>query len=328
VNLVTGATGIIGSHVALYLLQQGKPVLATKRLNSDVNQTRKVFACYKNEHLFEKLKWTDVELTDIYSIEDALEGVDTVYHCAGYVSFNKHDQAKLKLLNETATANVVNACISKQVKNLCHVSSIAAINNNDYSGKLSEEVFWKTSGLESYYAISKYNAEREVWRGAEEGLNICIVNPGVVLSPVFTGQSSGNLIALCKKGNAFYTDGKTVYVAAPDVAKAMAELMDKQIYNERFIIAENHYTHLQILSIIQKAFHQKPPHIKIGKNILQCLSFIEALAGVFSKRQRRLNKETIMAALDSKEYATDKLTNRIPFSYTPINEYVSFIASC
>lgn len=95
------------------------------------------------------------------------------------------------------------ACL-KSGANLCHVSSVATINNNDYKGDLTEEVFWKKSGKESDYAISKYNAEREVWRGIEEGLNAVIVNPGLVLSPGFWDQSSSKLFPAVYQGLKMY----------------------------------------------------------------------------------------------------------------------------
>src|SRR5690606_16838545 len=104
---------------------------------------------------------------------------------------------------------------------LCHVSSIAAINNSDYKTILDENVYWKTSGKESNYAISKYNAEREVWRGMEEGLNAVIVNPGLILTPGFWEQSSAKLVASYHKIGLFYINGIAAYVSAQDVARAM-----------------------------------------------------------------------------------------------------------
>ena len=89
-NLITGATGLVGAHVALQLLQQGKTVCAIKRASSDILKTKKLFSYYTPdfEILFGKIKWIDADVSDIYSLLDALVGVETVYHCAGFVSFN------------------------------------------------------------------------------------------------------------------------------------------------------------------------------------------------------------------------------------------------
>ena len=178
-NLVTGATGILGSHVVLALLQSNQPVTACKQKTGDIKKIQELFAYYTPDHqtLFERIKWVDVDICDIFSIEEALQGIANVYHCAGFVSFSGRDRKKLRLVNETGTKNMVDACLHMGVKAFCHVSSIGTLHNLDYMGTLTEEVFWKKSGKESDYAISKYNAEREVWRGMEEGLNAVIVNP-------------------------------------------------------------------------------------------------------------------------------------------------------
>ena len=86
-NLITGATGLVGAHVALQLLQQNKPVVATKRNGSDITKTKKLFSYYTpdTDSLFNKITWVDADICDIYSLLDVLEGIDTVYHCAGFV---------------------------------------------------------------------------------------------------------------------------------------------------------------------------------------------------------------------------------------------------
>lgn len=326
-NLVTGATGIIGSHVLLHLLENGKPLIAVKQNSSNTEDVKQLFRFYGKGNLFEAITWADADLTDIFSIEDLLEGISTVYHCAGYVSFDDKEKFKLKLLNETVTANVVNACLHKGVNYFCHVSSVATINNNDYNGKLHESVFWKTSGHESYYAISKYNAEREVWRGGEEGLNIVIVNPGVVISPVFSKRSSGRLLDICRKGSVFYTEGSTAYVAAPDVAKAMVTLTENKIFGERFILNERHYTNYEMMSMIQEAFGNSKPRIKVNKVLLYAASGIDALMSFITRRERKLNANTVRASLGSKIYCDDKIKKAIHFSFTPVKEFIQQIAA-
>lgn len=326
-NLVTGATGIIGSQVVLQLLQQGKPVVAAKQKGSDIGKVKKLFGYYgeQNLPLFENIKWVDLDVTDIFSIEDALTGIDTVYHCAGFVSFQEADLEKLKHINETGTANLVNVCIDKKTKAFCHVSSISAVNNNDYLGKLSESVFWKTSGKESNYAISKYNAEREVWRGIEEGLQAVIVNPGVVLSPGFWQQSSGKLFPFCSKGNLFYTEGKTGYVAVEDVAKIMIALVDKGVFNERFILIENNYSTKDMLGVIQNSFNKKAPSIKLGQFALQTVGIMDGIITMISQKERRLSRESIRSTVGSKEYSNEKVRKALNFEFSPLKDHISFI---
>lgn len=326
-NLVTGATGLLGSHVVLKLLQQGKTVVAAKQANSDVQKVKRLFSYYVSnaDDLFNKINWVNIDLNDVFSIEDALNGIEIVYHCAGFVSFQERDFEKLIRVNETGTANLVNACILKNIKAFCHVSSLSTINNSDYLGDLNEGVFWKTSGKESAYAISKYNAEREVWRGIEEGLNAVIVNPGVILAPGYPEQSSGKLFAFCKKGNLFYTDGSTGYVSAVDVAEVMVQLIDKQIFNERFILIENTYSYKLIFTLIQEGFKKAAPKIKIGLMVLHLGRIADAFLSKLTGKDRILTNEIIQSATGHKSYSNQKIKKALSFAFTPIIKVVSEI---
>jgi len=326
-NLVTGATGLLGSHVVLKLLQQGKTVVAAKQSSSDLTKLKHCFLYYTKdaEALFNKIKWVDLDITDVCSIENALNGIEHVYHCAGFVSFLEKDFPKLTLLNETGTANLVNACVAGKIKSFCHASSLSTINNADYEGELSEKIFWKTSGKESSYAISKYNAEREVWRGIEEGLNAVIVNPGFILAPGFWKQSSGKIFAFCKKGNMFYTDGSTAYVDVNDVVEVMLQLMDKQIFNERFILIENSYTFKDIFTQIQKKFGKPAPFIKSGICLLQLGRIADGILSRITGKDRVLTTNTIRTAIGHKKYSNSKVKNSLSFSFKPINEVLNSI---
>lgn len=327
-NLVTGATGIIGSHVVLQLLQANKPVTACKRKGSDLARVKKLFSYYiKNvDELFSKINWIDLDVSDIGAIEDSLNGVDVVYHCAGFVSFNRKHRKKLYKINEEGTANVVNACLEKNVK-LCHVSSVAAINNLDYKDELNESVFWKKNGMESDYAISKYNAEREVWRGIEEGLEAVIVNPGVVLSPGFWDQSSSRLFTTCYKGNMFYTNGSTGYVAAVDVAKSMIALVEKKQFSNRFIIIEDNYTFKHIFDHIQSEFGKRRPFINAGRFILQLGRIADGFLCKITGQEPTLTKAIINSALNTQKLSNGKLKEVLNEPFLPVNEAISQICA-
>jgi nucleoside-diphosphate-sugar epimerase len=329
-NLITGATGTIGAQVALKLLLNNKSVTCIKRANSDINKTKKLFSYYTSdfEKLFQLIKWIDADVCDIYSLLEAFDGVDVVYHCAGFVTFDKSKEKELFKINVVGTANVVNACIEKKVKALCHVSSIAAINNPDVTSNISEAVYWKSSPHVGSYAISKYNGEREVWRGIEEGLNAVIVNPGIVLAPGFWNQSSGKLFTACSKGMLFYTSGKCAFVDAEDVANCMIELIDKQQFNNRFILTENNYTFKEVLSKIHIEFKQPPPRFLATKYLLFTVSILESIFRVFVKKDALLSMEGARSSMTTNTYSNQKIKSTIHFSFKPIASTIAFICDC
>jgi nucleoside-diphosphate-sugar epimerase len=326
-NLVTGATGILGSHVLLWLMQQGKSVTAGKQKNSDIAKVKKLFSYYNSEYLFEKIVWKEIDVRDIFSVEEALEGIQNVYHCAGFVSFNNKDKDKLFAVNEGGTFNVVNACLQKKIPALCHASSIAAINNTDYAAALHENVFWKRNGRESGYALSKYNAEREVWRGIEEGLNAVIVNPGVILSPGFWDQSSSKLFKKCNEGNPFYTNGIAGYISARDTAAIMIELTEKRHFANRYILVEGNYSFREILNLISEGLGKSKPSIHAGKFLLNAGRMFDYLRSKITGKEQVLTGAIVNSAFNKQLYSNQKVKDVLGWQFTPVTSEIKAICA-
>jgi dihydroflavonol-4-reductase len=326
-NLITGATGIVGAHVALQLLQQNKVVFAIKREGSDVSKTKKLFSYYTPdaEKLFQKINWINADVTDIFSVIDALEGIETVYHCAGFVSFNPKKYKLLHKINTEGTANIVNACLEKKSIKLCHVSSIATLQNPDITQNIDEKVYWKNSPSASEYAISKYNAEREVWRGIEEGLQAVIVNPSAILSPGFWNQSSGKIFTTCYQGNPFYTSGGNATVDARDVATCMVKLINENIFGERFVIVEGNYTLKILLGEIHRNFQKKAPSIKAGKILLTIAGCFDKIKCFFTNTEPVITKEIISTVIEKNTYSNQKIKSKLNHQFIPLNETLKFV---
>ena len=326
-NLITGATGLVGAHLALELLQQNKPVIAIKRKDSDATKTKKLFSYYTSnaDVLFNKIKWVDADVCDIYSLLDALNDVDTVYHCAGYVSFNSKDKKQMHRTNSEGTANVVNACLEKKIKALCHVSSIATLQNPDITQNIDESVYWKSSPSASDYAISKYNGEREVWRGMEEGLNAIIVNPGIIMGPGFWDQSSGKLFSTCFKRNPFYTRGASATIDARDVVSCMIKLTESKQFNKRFVLIENNYSFKEMLSQIYKALDKKQPSIEAGKFLLTLGKWIDGIKSFIMGTDQLITTETISAVLQQNTFSNRRVKQTLNFDFIPLADTFSFV---
>ncbi|MES2514123.1 MAG: NAD-dependent epimerase/dehydratase family protein [Bacteroidota bacterium] len=327
-NLITGATGLVGAHVALQLLQQGKPVTAIKRDNSDTSKTKKLFSYYTSDfdNLYAKIKWIDADICDIYSLLDALDGIDAVYHCAGFVSFNHKHRKQINKINNTGTANVVNACLEKNIKALCYVSSIATLQNPDITQNIDESVYWKSSPTASDYAISKYNGEREVWRGIEEGLHAVIVNPGIILGPGFWNQSSGKLIDASYKGSPFYSSGSSATVDAKDVAACMIQLVEQNHFGKRFVIIENNYSFKDILAKTHLALGKREPFINAGKATLTAGKWLDAIRSFITGKEPIITKETITAGLEKNSFSNARIKQAINFQFTPMVETLNFVS--
>jgi nucleoside-diphosphate-sugar epimerase len=322
-NLVTGANGLLGAHVMLELLKRGQQVRALVRAGSERSDVLAFFKRFDGQggQLATQIEWQEADITDLPVLEEAVAGLDQVFHCAGYVSFEKKDRAQLLRINEGGTANIVSACLQHQVR-LCHVSSVAVLHNLDCKEALSETVFWKRSGRESDYAISKYNAEREVWRGIEEGLEAVIVNPSVILAAGFWTRSSSRMMDTVYKGNPFYTAGTTGYVAASDVAEVMVELMDRGISGERYILAEGNYTYRQMFSWMAEALGKPAPRWSISKAALRMAGIGERLLARLSGRPSRISPDIVNSAFNTQVYSSEKVRQTLNFKFMSIQELV------
>ena len=111
--LVTGATGLVGSHLLYQICRTEDKIRATKRDRSNLALVKKVFSYYTDhaEILFNKIEWVDADLLNICELEDAFKGVTKVYHCAAWLSFNPKHKHQMIKNNLESTANIVNLCL-------------------------------------------------------------------------------------------------------------------------------------------------------------------------------------------------------------------------
>ena len=272
------------------------------------------------QEAFDKVIWMDLDISDSLAVDDALKGIINVYHCAGFVSLNDAHREKLFRINEHGTRNLVNACLQFPNIHFCHVGTISTINNSEYTGTLDEQVFWKKSGNESYYAISKYNAEREVWRAMEEGLLAVIVNPGVIVAPPYWNQSSTRIIHNAYKGNRYYTDGTVAYVCVRDVAEIMIRLVTEKKFGERFILVEKNYSIKEIITHLQSVFHPKLKLIQVSKRTLKAALYAEKIYNFFTGKEPDLTKALVNSAFNKQEFSSKKVRDLLNFTFRSSKE--------
>jgi nucleoside-diphosphate-sugar epimerase len=255
--LITGANGLVGSYLCRYLLNKGEKIRALKRTTSDLKLVNDIKG---------NIEWVDGDILDVSSLEKAMEGIEKIYHCAALISYAAADRKKLMQINVEGTANVVNIALDKKIGKLLHVSSIAALGRAGVNGEIvTEDTPWNHSRLTSDYSVSKFLAEREVWRGIAEGLNAVMINPSVIVGAGNWNSGSCRLITTVHKGFKFYTDGITGYVDVRDVVKISCLLMQSDVSAERFIVNAEDIIYRDYLFQVADALNVKRPQYKAGK---------------------------------------------------------------
>jgi len=249
-TLVTGATGFIGTHLVKALVEKGRGVRCLVR---ETSNTKKI------EALGVDLFCGDLQ--DKQSLEEAVKGIDTIYHLAGEVFTSQREryyQVNLGGLN-----NLLAACLKSSVRKIIHFSSNSSVGPNpDGNTPINEDtpcrpiVLYGKSKLEGEHAIKHFSKEH--------GLTTVIIRPPVVYGPgvsrssrVFTFLNlinkglfrivgdGENLISLCYIDNLVHgvllaeaeknAEGETYFIADEkpysinEIAEALAKEEGKKL---------------------------------------------------------------------------------------------------
>ncbi|MCX6231890.1 MAG: SDR family oxidoreductase [Bacteroidetes bacterium] len=322
--LVTGGTGFLGAHLLFELLNNNENVRAIKRESSNLKLIEKIFSYYTPDYkqYLSRVEWICADVNDYVSLDNAMQNITKVYHCAAVVSFDPSYKDLMFRTNVEGTANIVNLALKHKIEKLCYVSSIAAIGRSESGALITEETAWKNSEKNSNYSKSKNAAEREIWRGIEEGLNAVIVNPSVILGPGEWEQGSSKIFQTMWKGNSFYTEGVNGYVDVKDVARVMYKLMNSNIVNQRYIVSTENLSYKDIFTKIMLAFNKKPPQNNAGILLLNLAWRYEKLKSLLFNTQPLITKETVNTSQNKYFYSAEKLKQVLSFEFISIDKSI------
>lgn len=322
--LVTGATGILGRVVVLELLKRGKAVRAAKRPTSNLKEVKASFQWYGSNpnELFQKIEWVEVDFENQESLTHALNGVEEVYHCAAKVSFHPKDEKQMYQTNITGTRQLLYACESSSVKKFLLVSSVAVLDGLNEEGMLDETSDFNPKIDHSSYAISKHFSEMEVWRASAEGLQTVIVNPGIIVGSGNWNSSSGMLFK--ELGERPYTfSGGASYVDVRDVAKVSIELMEKNIFGERFILVSENKKYQEVANIIRQKSGK--PAIKVLPNgLLKVGIFLNAVLGWLISSLKMVNAVNVKSVIEFNPISNQKIKKKLNWEFIPLEESLVF----
>lgn len=324
--LVTGGTGLVGSHLLAELVSSGKNVRAIYRERSKLKSVKRVFSYYfakdKVEEYFNKIDWIKADINDIPSLEDAFADVKQVFHCAALVSFDTSKNKKLRKANIEGTANIVDFCISRKVEKLLFVSSIATLDTNRDQKKISETSFWNPAKDHSTYAITKHGAEMEVWRASQEGVPILIVNPGLIIGPGFWDSGTGLIFKKVKNGLNFYFPKITGFVGVKDVAKIMFLLSENEVRNEQFILVSENISFKHVFDKTAEILGKSAPSRRLKPWMVNLAWIFQNNFGLLLGMSRNLTNESRKSLFKTSFYSSEKIKTFLNFEFEPMDNVI------
>jgi nucleoside-diphosphate-sugar epimerase len=248
--LVTGATGLIGSHLVERLDTRGYDLRVLVRSTSNVELLR---------DLGVELAYGDVR--DYPAVRRAVRGVDVVYHLAGVM----RDWATRQLfldVNLGGTEHVCRACVAEGVGRLIHTSSVAATGMEDFPGVKDESAPLLSNPRGQHpYCYSKAQGERVVRRYAREnGLQVTVLRPSYTYGPrelnvgiyIVARLLQRRLYLLPGNGHNYH---QMIYVA--DVARGMELALQAQAIGQTYILVGPRTTAREVYSALARAMGRR-----------------------------------------------------------------------
>jgi len=313
--LVTGGTGFLGSYIIKELVEKKYKVRAIRRGTKTPQ--------WIPAAILDQVEWVEGDILDVVSLEDAMQGIDTVIHSAAIVSFSSKDKEKMYQVNVEGTANVVNMALEMNIRKLVYISSVAALGRSADGGHVDEQKKWEDNKINTHYARSKFKAELHVWRGISEGLEAVILNPATILGYGDWHQSSCALFRQVYEGFRWYTSGINGFVDVEDVSRATILLMESGISEQRFIAAGDNWSFKKLQDTMATGFGKKGPDKLATPFVLQIAWRLEQLKARLTGKKALLSKESARVAISQTHFKNDKILAALPgFSFTPLEETI------
>lgn len=264
--------------------------------------------------------WREIEILDPISVQEAIKDATHVIHTAAQVSFNPRLQKKIMAVNVEGTQHVVNACLQQGVKQLIHISSVAALGRKKEIQNIDESSRWIESDLNTEYAKSKYLGEVEAWRAAEEGLPVTVINPSIILAPSDWSKSSAQLFHYVWKEKKFYTDNQLNYVDARDVAEMVWQVYTQKVTGERFIASGGTIAIKQLFDLMAIRLKKKSPSIKIPRSLLTVFAGLEEWRARLAGSEPLITRQSAKVTKENFQYLNSKAINHLGVSFRNLEE--------
>ncbi len=280
--LVTGANGLLATNVIAALLEKDYEV---KGLLRDPAK----YQGPKNQ----KLELVDGDITNHKRMEEVLNDCKFVIHVAALTSQSILKYATYEAVNVEATESLVQLAIKKGVDKFVFVSSANAFGYGTREQPGTEEKPIKPPFSKSYYAISKAEAQKKVFKYQDQ-IAVSVVNPTFMIGPYDGKPGSGQIILMGhKKRVIFSPPGGKNFVNATDAAKGVVAALEKGKNGQAYLLAGENLSF--------RTFFQKLSGAEVNHPLILTIpAFILNTAGYFGNLLRLAGIKTQLSSINTK----------------------------
>ncbi|MGZ8635264.1 MAG: NAD-dependent epimerase/dehydratase family protein [Solirubrobacteraceae bacterium] len=251
-TLVTGATGLVGSHLTRRLVERGDSVRALVRKQSPLGEISSL-----------DIEVVHGDVLDRRSVRRAMRGVQRVFHAAGLTSLRASADTTYAV-NVGGTRIVLEEALRAGVARVVHTSSVAAVGPALRGSTADEGQVFRAGRFGLPYVNAKHEGELEAMRMAAHGLPVVVVNPAHVFGAGDRHRSSTELVRrfLCGQIPA-YVDGALNIVDADDVATGHLLADERGEVGERYILGNRNFTLDRLFADLARLSGVEPPALKL-----------------------------------------------------------------
>jgi dihydroflavonol-4-reductase len=312
--LITGASGLLGGHIAKQFHDQGYDIRLLLRSSSNKQGVKE----YSPEIFYG-------DLTDPNILYDAVKGCDFVVHSASLTANEITDFAYYEEANVKGTINLVNAAISHGIKKFIYVSTANTIGPGTKENPGTELSEFSLFGYNSGYINSKYLAQQYVLEQVEKSnFPAVVVNPTFMIGSHDYKPSSGKmiLIGLKNKVQICPAGGKN-FIAVKDAAKGVLLALEKGKIGETYLLAGHNLTYVEFFKILNKIASHNALQFKVPKIIFNSLGLGGTIASKLLRKPLPLNLvNTRVLSLDN-YYSGRKAREELGLQIAPIEDAIA-----
>jgi dihydroflavonol-4-reductase len=266
--LVTGAAGLLGSHIIRILLEKGHFPVALIRESTNIETLAEL-----------PISFAYGTLEDKESLALALNDCDAVIHAASIHSHPSNDYAVFDQINVKGTENLVELSLKYGIKKFIYVGTAGTIASGPKAKPGVELDDFDSFHLGSPYVNSKFIAEQYILEQVEyQALDALIISPTFMIGPYDSKPSSGRMIHFWANGNtvAVPPGGKN-FVDVKDVALVCVKALNSPLKGEKLLVTGENLTYLEYFGLLNEISGVKKRLIPIPKPIFYAAAGITQL---------------------------------------------------
>ncbi len=261
------------------------------------------------------------DLQDPPSLKKAVAGCQGVYHVAAHYALWDKNPKTFYQVNVEGTTQLFRAAEDAGVERIVYTSTIGAIGLPADGGLGREELFPSEAQLSGDYKRSKFLAEQEVLKMAQQGLPVVIVNPTAPIGerdikPTPTGQ----IIVDFMNGRMFaYIETGMNLIDVEDVAMGHVRAMERGRIGERYILGNKNLMFREICQMLSRLTGVRAPRIRLPWRLILPLAHMNTwMANLVTHKTPRIPLEGVRMAKYRMHYDCTKALKELDLPQTPV----------